>query len=415
MRKERILCSEGRIAQIHGKVNRTSVRLTDTSLSLRAMANRGLPSVHLLTQPTFRHTPVHNVRTTQPPPPRVTEHWNDPVRNALLRDFGTCYPVVNVPRALVASAEWNSALAIQCGERPPSSGKRVLSGSLAPENECRVKIQLWNSSPDGVSALEQSRFCTRIPVRSFLPHRAPSADATFPLSSALAAVCPAGYRPLVGTCIRLVSQELSHDGARLACLEDGAILAMPKTRELDVALRELVRTNGGNEDYWIGMWEGTGYTDWQWMDGSQLHTYDYQQRVKGCLKSISPPVPVERWLNIESLGHTVDLEAVRILDTEQDYFKRGIKEAIYIRALQPSLNRDGGRYRLQTTFDPLLTSHVGIITCPQHAWNPGEPSNVDWLLWDNCVQYWSEPTGYPLWDDADCFYYKRYICQAARL
>ncbi|KAI8482706.1 hypothetical protein Bbelb_395860 [Branchiostoma belcheri] len=122
---------------------------------------------------------------TRLPAPRVTEHWNDPVRNALLRDFGTCYPVVNVPRALVASAEWNSALAIQCGERPPSSGKRVLSGSLAPENECRVKIQLWNSSPDGVSALEQSRFCTRIPVRSFLPHRAPSADATFPLSSAL--------------------------------------------------------------------------------------------------------------------------------------------------------------------------------------------------------------------------------------
>ncbi|KAI8506914.1 hypothetical protein Bbelb_153530 [Branchiostoma belcheri] len=37
-----------------------------------------------------------------------------------------------------------------------------------------------------------------------------------------------------------------------------------------------------------------------------------------------------------------DLEEVRILDSEQDYFKRGIKEAIYIRALQPSLNRDGG-------------------------------------------------------------------------
>ncbi|KAI8513339.1 hypothetical protein Bbelb_099780 [Branchiostoma belcheri] len=75
---------------------------------------------------------------------------------------------------------------------------------------------------------------------------------------------------------------------------------------------------------------------------------------------------VSQHIHIESLGHTVDLEGVRILDTEQDYFKRGIKEAIYIRALQPSLNRDGGRYRLHTTFDPLLTSHVGKITCPQH-------------------------------------------------
>ncbi|KAI8508458.1 hypothetical protein Bbelb_135570 [Branchiostoma belcheri] len=127
--------------------------------------------------------------------PRVTEHWNDPVRNPLLRDFGTCYPVVNGLRALVASAEWNSALAIQW-----LNGLRALAiqwwtaselwqtsaeWKLAPENECRVKIQLWNSSPDSVSALEQSRFCTRIPVRSFLPHRAPSADATFPMSSAL--------------------------------------------------------------------------------------------------------------------------------------------------------------------------------------------------------------------------------------
>ncbi|KAI8518907.1 hypothetical protein Bbelb_021640 [Branchiostoma belcheri] len=59
---------------------------------------------------------------------------------------------------------------------------------------------------------------------------------------------------------------------------------------------------------------------------------------------------VSQHIHIESPGHTVDLEGVRILDTEQDFFKRGIEEAIYIRALQPSLNRDGGRYRLRTTF-----------------------------------------------------------------
>ncbi|KAI8505493.1 Interferon-inducible GTPase (IIGP) [Branchiostoma belcheri] len=55
-------------------------------------------------------------------------------------------------------------------------------------------------------------------------------------------------------------------------------------------------------------------------------------------------------------GHTVTLDKVRILDTEQDYFVRGVKEAVYIRAHQPSLNRDGGRYRLPATFDALLTS-----------------------------------------------------------
>ncbi|KAI8510832.1 hypothetical protein Bbelb_117480 [Branchiostoma belcheri] len=65
---------------------------------------------------------------------------------------------------------------------------------------------------------------------------------------------------------------------------------------------------------------------------------------------------VSQHIHIESPGHTVTLDKVRILDTEQDYFVRGVKEAIYIRAHQPSLNRDGGRYRLPATFDALLTS-----------------------------------------------------------
>ncbi|KAI8482915.1 hypothetical protein Bbelb_393330 [Branchiostoma belcheri] len=93
---------------------------------------------------------------------------------------------------------------------------------------------------------------------------------------------------------------------------------------------------------------------------------------------------VSQHIHIESPGHTVDLEGVRILDTEQDYFKRGIKEAIYIRALQPSLNRDWGRYRLQTTFGPLLTLHVGKITCPEHLDTDLQEANEaarNWLEW----------------------------------
>ncbi|KAI8521389.1 hypothetical protein Bbelb_011430 [Branchiostoma belcheri] len=65
---------------------------------------------------------------------------------------------------------------------------------------------------------------------------------------------------------------------------------------------------------------------------------------------------VSQHIHIESPGHTVTLDKVRILDTEQDYFVRGVKEAVYIRAHQPSLSRDGGRYRLPATFDALLTS-----------------------------------------------------------
>ncbi|KAI8500082.1 hypothetical protein Bbelb_223990 [Branchiostoma belcheri] len=56
------------------------------------------------------------------------------------------------------------------------------------------------------------------------------------------------------------------------------------------------------------------------------------------------------------------VKELRILDTEQDYFLRGMKEPMYIRAHHSSLNRDGGRHRLPDTFDPVLTSHFKEAT-----------------------------------------------------
>ena len=44
--------------------------------------------------------------------------------------------------------------------------------------------------------------------------------------------------------------------------------------------------------------------------------------------------------------HTVELDNTEILTTEPRWFERGVKEAIYIRALNPSLNKDEGRYNL---------------------------------------------------------------------
>ncbi|XP_078582762.1 uncharacterized protein LOC144865701 isoform X2 [Branchiostoma floridae x Branchiostoma japonicum] len=71
---------------------------------------------------------------------------------------------------------------------------------------------------------------------------------------------------------------------------------------------------------------------------------------------------VSQHIHIESPGHSVSLDKVEILDTEPDFFARGIKEAIYIRALQPSLNRDGGRHRLPATYNPLLTESRVLST-----------------------------------------------------
>ncbi|KAI8513697.1 hypothetical protein Bbelb_080210 [Branchiostoma belcheri] len=71
---------------------------------------------------------------------------------------------------------------------------------------------------------------------------------------------------------------------------------------------------------------------------------------------------VSQHIHIESPRHFVSLDTVRILDTEQDYFLKGVNEAIYIRAHHPTLNRDVGRHRLQDTFDPVLTSHFKEAT-----------------------------------------------------
>ncbi|KAI8500468.1 hypothetical protein Bbelb_220340 [Branchiostoma belcheri] len=88
--------------------------------------------------------------------------------------------------------------------------------------------------------------------------------------------CQKGYRLLAGTCIKLVSTGWvgkSYYDAKKACKKEGATLAMPKTEELDVALRDLVKTEGGNAVHWIGMEEKKG--TWYWVDGSKVGNNGY--------------------------------------------------------------------------------------------------------------------------------------------
>ncbi|KAI8516960.1 hypothetical protein Bbelb_055410 [Branchiostoma belcheri] len=89
-------------------------------------------------------------------------------------------------------------------------------------------------------------------------------------------LCKKGYRLLVGTCIKLVVSTALfglingkvYYHAKLACWMEGATLAMPKTKELDAALRDLVKTEGGNKEHWIGM-EDKDRT-WYWVNGSKV-------------------------------------------------------------------------------------------------------------------------------------------------
>ncbi|XP_019616117.1 PREDICTED: collectin-10-like [Branchiostoma belcheri] len=71
---------------------------------------------------------------------------------------------------------------------------------------------------------------------------------------------------------------MSFPDAEQACKEEGATLAMPKTKELDLALRNLVETSGGNSGHWIGMrviCTGIWFDSYElkWVDGSPLGQY----------------------------------------------------------------------------------------------------------------------------------------------
>ena len=63
-----------------------------------------------------------------------------------------------------------------------------------------------------------------------------------------------------------------------------------------------------------------------------------------------------------------------ILDREQDWRKRGIWEAIYIRVNKPDLNRDQGRFNLHHAWDNLLWSRVS-------RFNIREKRDYNSLLW----------------------------------
>ena len=63
---------------------------------------------------------------------------------------------------------------------------------------------------------------------------------------------------------------------------------------------------------------------------------------------------VSKHIHINSPDYTITLENMKILAVEHKWFERGVKEAIHIRALKPSLNRDGRRYNLPPIWNNII-------------------------------------------------------------
>jgi len=69
--------------------------------------------------------------------------------------------------------------------------------------------------------------------------------------------------------------------------------------------------------------------------------------------------------HIDKTGHIIDWHSIKILDQDQNTSNRKIKEAIYIRKLKPSLNRDQGLdlppiYHNLLSHDLTIGGHVTI-------------------------------------------------------
>ena len=51
-----------------------------------------------------------------------------------------------------------------------------------------------------------------------------------------------------------------------------------------------------------------------------------------------------------------------VLCTEENWYKRGVKEAVAIRKIKPTLNKDQGRHKLSPIYDQLIRSSVTMTT-----------------------------------------------------
>ena len=63
---------------------------------------------------------------------------------------------------------------------------------------------------------------------------------------------------------------------------------------------------------------------------------------------------------------------IKILSKEEDYFKRGIRESVMIRALDPSLNRNEGRHELPHCYDSIIKKTIKR-PAPPVPHDPSEP------------------------------------------
>ena len=87
---------------------------------------------------------------------------------------------------------------------------------------------------------------------------------------------------------------------------------------------------------------------------------------------------VSKHIHSDNPNHSIKLDNTKILAVESKWFERGVKESIYIRALKPSLIRDGGRYNLPPIWNNIIKERLGVseMTPARKSEGRGPPADL---------------------------------------
>ncbi|KAI8496826.1 hypothetical protein Bbelb_254810 [Branchiostoma belcheri] len=80
--------------------------------------------------------------------------------------------------------------------------------------------------------------------------------------------CPSGYTAYGGACFKAYNEDKTYSQAREVCTADGALLAMPKDRDVDNFVRELKNAENKISHFWFGLNDGNNEGEWVWEDGT---------------------------------------------------------------------------------------------------------------------------------------------------
>ncbi|XP_019631527.1 PREDICTED: uncharacterized protein LOC109475358 [Branchiostoma belcheri] len=80
--------------------------------------------------------------------------------------------------------------------------------------------------------------------------------------------CLSGYTAYGGACFKAYDQDRTYSQAREVCAADGALLAMPKDRDVDNFVRELKNAVNKISHFWFGLNDGNSEGEWVWEDGT---------------------------------------------------------------------------------------------------------------------------------------------------